>query len=106
MSVFKDVAVVKKANIYFDGGVTSRTLQFSNGETKTLGIIQPGEYSFDTGKKELMEIQSGVVEVMLPGESMWKTFTAGESFEVKANASFRIKAQQVSDYICSFLDEA
>ena len=53
MREFDNVTVVRNANIYFNGGVTSRTIQFQNGETKTLGIIQPGEYSFDTAKKKL-----------------------------------------------------
>ncbi|MDH5648154.1 MAG: pyrimidine/purine nucleoside phosphorylase [Gammaproteobacteria bacterium] len=104
MSEFNNVTVVKKANIYFDGGVTSRTIQFVNGEKKTLGIMLPGEYTFDTGKKELMEIQSGEVEVLLPGESTWRRFGAGDTFEVAANASFQIKSNGVTDYCCSFID--
>lgn len=104
MSEFKNVTVARKANVYFDGGVTSRTIEFAGGEIKTLGIIQPGEYWFDTGKKEIMEIQSGDVEVLLPGEAQWRQFSAGESFEVAANASFKIKAKELTDYCCSFMD--
>lgn len=104
MNEFQDVVVVKKANIYFDGGVTSRTIRFPGGETKTLGIIQPGEYSFDTGKKEIMELQAGEVEVLLPGESEWRRFGAGETFEVKADSTFRIRALSLADYCCSFVD--
>ena len=66
--------------------------------------MQPGEYSFDTDKKEIMDIQSGDVDVLLPGESEWKSFSAGESFEVKANSTFQIKASSVTDYCCSFVD--
>ena len=36
---FKNVTVVKKANVYFDGKVTSRTVLFDDGEKKTLGIM-------------------------------------------------------------------
>jgi hypothetical protein len=96
--------VVKRANVYFDGGVSSRTVKFANGETKTLGIMLPGDYTFNTGKKELMEIQSGRVEVLLPGETAWRPYKGGEAFEVRANASFRIRVQELADYICSFLD--
>ena len=35
MESFKNVELVKKANIYFDGKVTSRTFIESNGEKKT-----------------------------------------------------------------------
>jgi uncharacterized protein YaiE (UPF0345 family) len=104
MSTFDNVTIIRQANIYFDGGVTSRTIQFTNGETKTLGIILPGEYHFDTKKQEVMEIQSGEVEVLLPGNDQWQRFSAGQSFTVPANASFQIKASSITDYCCSFVE--
>ena len=104
MDNFENVTIVKKANIYFDGGVTSRTVQFSDGSVKTLGMMQPGEYSFNTDKKEIMDILFGEVEVLLPDEKEWQRFSAGETFEVKANASFQIKALSLTDYCCSFVD--
>lgn len=104
MDNFENVAVVRKANVYFDGGVTSRTIKFPNGEKKTLGIIMPGEYSFNTDKKEIMDIQSGDVEVMLEGQTEWQRYTDGDSFVVNANSSFKIKALRLADYCCSFVD--
>ena len=104
MSKFENVAVEKNANIYFDGNVTSRTIQFDSGEIKTLGIMLPGEYSFNTGKKELMEIQSGNVEVLLPNSTKWQHFSNGDHFYVEANSSFDIKVREITDYCCSFLD--
>ena len=56
MSEFKDVTVVKKANVYFEGKVTSRTIVFADGSKKTLGIMLPGEYTFNTDAAERMEI--------------------------------------------------
>ena len=105
MSEFENVTMVKNANVYFDGGVTSRTIRFADGSTKTLGIMQPGKYEFNTGKKELMEILLGEVDVLLPDETEWHHYSAGDTFEVKANASFRITATSLTDYCCSFLDE-
>ncbi len=35
MSNFENVTVVKAANIYFDGKVTSRVVQFADGSKKT-----------------------------------------------------------------------
>ena len=52
---FSNVKVVKKANVYFDGKVTSRTVIFEDGSKKTLGFMQAGEYEFNTGVEELME---------------------------------------------------
>jgi len=104
MSEFNNVTVVKNANIYFDGGVTSRTIKFPNGEIKTLGVILPGEYQFNTDKKEIMDIQAGDVDVLLAGDTEWINYKAGSSFEVAANSSFQIRANSVSDYCCSFVD--
>lgn len=102
MSEFKNVTVVKKANVYFDGGVTSRTVVFGDGSKKTLGIMLPGEYEFNTADKELMEILSGELEVLLPGDNVWKTIRGGEAFEVAANAKFGLKVKSITDYCCSF----
>jgi purine/pyrimidine-nucleoside phosphorylase len=104
MSEFENVSVVKAANIYFGGKVISRTLRFPNGERKTLGIMQPGDYRFDTATQELMEILSGDVEVRLPGAEQWQRFGAGETFEVVANATFDIRVLNLTDYCCSYLD--
>ena len=103
MSEFKGVTVVKKANIYFDGKVTSRTVIFADGSKKTLGIMLPGEYEFSTGKKELMEIMSGEMEVLLPGEDAWKNISGGQSFEVSGNSKFKLRVKTLSDYCCSFI---
>ena len=53
---FKNVSVIKKANVYFDGNVTSRTILLSSGERKTLGFMLAGIYEFNTDAEELMEI--------------------------------------------------
>ena len=74
MSQFRNVTITKEANIYFDGKVTSRTLLFADGSKKTLGIMLPGDYEFNTDSKELMEILSGDLEIQLPGENWKKIF--------------------------------
>lgn len=101
---FENVTIDKQANIYFDGKVTSRSVHFSDGSLKTLGIMLPGEYHFGTGKKEVMEILAGEVDILLPGESEWRHIGAGGTFEVAANAAFDIKVPVVTDYCCSYLD--
>ncbi|MEZ5542733.1 MAG: pyrimidine/purine nucleoside phosphorylase [Pseudomonadota bacterium] len=103
MSEFNNVTVVKRANIYFDGRVTSRTLHFPDGSLKTLGFMQPGEYEFNTGDPEVMEIQSGELEVLLPGSTAWQAVGAGESFSVPGAAAFTVRVHTPTDYICSFL---
>ena len=102
MSEFNNVTITKQANVYFGGNVTSRSIIFQDGSKKTLGIMLPGEYEFNTDDKELMEILSGDLEVLLP-DNDWQTIKGGESFEVPANSSFQLKIKEITDYCCSFI---
>jgi len=103
MSEFKNVTVVKKANIYFNGKVSSRSVLFSDGSRKTLGIMLPGDYEFSTADKEIMEILAGELEVLLPESSTWKTIKEGELFEVQAQSKFSLRVKSVTDYCCSYI---
>lgn len=103
MSEFANVTVVKKANVYFGGNVTSRSIVFPDGSRKTLGVMLPGEYEFGTADKEIMEILSGDLDVLLPGVDGWRTYAGGTSFEVPANAKFSLKVRTLTDYCCSFV---
>lgn len=103
MSEFKHVTIVKKANIYFDGKVTSRAVIFPDGSKKTLGIMLPGEYEFNTDDKEIMEIIAGDLDILLSAEQGWKTITAGETFEVPARSKFSLIVKSVTDYCCSYI---
>ncbi len=103
MSEFRNVTVLKKANVYFNGNVTSRTIIFGDGSKKTLGIMLPGDYEFTTGDAEIMEILSGELDLLLPGDNSWQSVRGGESFKVPANARFQMRVKTVSDYCCSFI---
>ena len=103
MMEFTNVTVVKRANVYFDGKVTSRTVLFPDGSRKTLGIMLPGDYEFGTADKEIMEIIAGDLEVLLPGLGEWKKVKAGETFEVPAQSKFSLKIKDVTDYCCSYI---
>lgn len=102
MSQFEQVTVVKKANIYFGGQVTSRTVLFADGTKKTLGIMMPGEYEFGTDTNELMEILGGEMDVLLPGKTEWQTVTEGDEFHVPAKAKFKLVVKETTDYCCSY----
>ena len=103
MTTFNNVTIVKKANSYFDGQVNSRTVQFADGSEKTLGFMLPGEYTFNTTTKEIMEIMAGDLDVLLPEKEQWQSINAGESFVVPANSKFQIKIKTPTDYCCSYL---
>jgi purine/pyrimidine-nucleoside phosphorylase len=100
---FEQVTVVKKANVYFDGNVTSRTVLFPDGTRKTLGVMLPGSYEFGTGAAELMEVLNGEMNVLLPGAADWRVYKTGDSFGVPANAKFKLQITGVADYCCSYL---
>jgi len=102
MAKFENITIKKEANIYYDGKVTSRSVEFADGEVKSLGIMLPGEYTFGTNEAEIMEMISGELEVKLPNEE-WKTLNTPESFNVGANASFDVKVKTVTDYCCSYI---
>ncbi|MFC5701917.1 pyrimidine/purine nucleoside phosphorylase [Cohnella faecalis] len=104
MSQFNNVSVVKKANVYFEGKVTSRAVIFEDGTKITLGIMLPGEYEFGTAQKEIMDIQAGELSVLLPGNDQWLEINEPTKFEVPANSSFKLNVKTVTDYICSYLD--
>lgn len=114
MSKLESVTVVKAANLYFDGRVSSRTVELPDGSTCTLGVMLPGEYTFNTDKPELMEIQAGSAAWRLcespesPESAEPASFVpvgAGDSFHVPGKASFLIRVEQTLDYICSFLSQ-
>ncbi len=103
MDRYENVTVVKHANIYFQGSVTSRTLLFANGEKKTLGIMLPGEYEFGVGEQEIMEILAGSLDVLLPGSDVWQPIAGGQVFTVPAQSKFRLKVHEITDYCCSYV---
>lgn len=104
MSEFNNVTVVREANIYFDGQVSSRTILFSDGSKKTLGLMLPGEYRFNTEAPELMEILAGSLEFRLAESDKWQAVEGGGAFEVPGNTYFDIKIHQPTDYCCSYID--
>jgi uncharacterized protein YaiE (UPF0345 family) len=99
---FENVTVVKKANIYFNGKVTSRNVHFPDGTRKTLGFMLPGEYEFGTSAPELMEILGGQMDILLPGSQEWQTIMEGQSFRVPADSKFKLILKVPVDYCCSY----
>ena len=100
---FDGVAVTTRANVYFDGRCVSHGIRFADGTQKSVGVILPAALTFNTGAPEVMEGVAGSCRVRLQGESEWKTYGAGESFEVPGNSSFDIEvAGEPYHYICHF----
>ena len=102
MSQFDNVAVLKKANVYFDGKCVSHTVQFADGSKKSVGVILPSTLTFNTGVPETMECVDGRCRVRLQGESEWNEYGPGQSFSVPGNSSFDIEALEPYHYVCHF----
>ena len=98
---FEGATVRKAANVYYDGRVTSRELHTAGGERVTLGIILPGEYTFETEEHEDVELLAGSASVELPDGSEVDV-GAGESFSVPADSEFVISTEEVVDYVCRY----
>ena len=92
-----------KVNEYFDGKVKSLALSVA-GESVTAGVMQAGEYEFNTGKREIMTVTAGSMDVKLPGSAEFKTYARGQSYEVPASSKFQLKIHGDCAYICEFKD--
>jgi uncharacterized protein YaiE (UPF0345 family) len=100
---FDDVSVICKANVYFDGKVVSHTILFKDGGKKTVGLIYPGSFKFNTDAPERMEITVGNCRVRQAGEDQWESYAIGEFFMVRGKSFFEISVSEgILEYICSF----
>lgn len=103
--LLSDVSVVTKANVYFDGDVVSYTVVLPAGAKKTVGVIRPGSYHFNTGAPERMEIVDGSCRVTVDGGTEKRAYVAGSHFDVPGRSGFQIEVESgLCHYICSFLD--
>ena len=97
---FEHATVTKQANVYYDGGVTSRALVGEDGTRRTLGIMHPGEYTFETDDEELIEVYTGELEVTVDGETT--TYESGDSFTVPDGTTFDVSVTELVDYCCTY----
>lgn len=88
-------------NQYFDGNVKSLGYETVEGKS-TVGVINPGEYTFGTAQKEIMHVIEGELTTLLPDATEWVSIKAGSKFEVPANASFKVKATVQTAYLCQY----
>lgn len=90
-----------KVNEYYDGSVKSLGFENSDGTT-TVGVMDAGEFEFGTSTDEYMTVTSGEMDVMLPGETDWKTYKAFDTFFVGKDQKFRVKAVAPAAYKCIY----
>ena len=98
-----DVRVKLKANVYFDGKVVSHTIVSADGVRRTVGLIYPGSYTFNTSDAERMDILAGSCRVKLADAMDWTAFAAGTTFHVAAASPFEIAVDSgIAEYLCTF----
>jgi hypothetical protein len=91
-----------KHNSYFDGKVQSVGFE-RHGRTHTVGVIDVGEFHFDTTGAERMTVVSGELSVRLSDSTAWHVYPAGTAFEVGAKSGFDVRADRPAAYCCEFL---
>ena len=82
-----------EVNEYFDGRVKSLGVNSSEGK-KTVGVMEPGEYEFDTKAKETVTIVIGELSVYFTEYDEWEDFATGASFDIPGNSKFKVKVTQ------------
>ena len=88
-------------NEYFEGKVKSIGFRTDAGPA-TVGVMAPGDYEFGTSTVEIMTVTSGALTVLLPGRAEWRTYAAGESFEVGKGERFKLKVAAEASYLCLY----
>lgn len=88
-------------NEYFDATVKSLGYESSKGKS-SVGVMEEGEYEFGTSTHETMIVIEGELIAQLPGETTWKSYKNGTSFEVAANTSFKVKSVGQTSYLCQY----
>jgi purine/pyrimidine-nucleoside phosphorylase len=88
-------------NEYFDGKVKSIGFQ-SESLAATVGVMAPGEYTFNTEQKETITVVSGTLRIKLPDSEQWQDFNAKDSFVVDAHRAFQLIVTVNSAYLCTY----
>ncbi len=89
-----------KHSVYFDGKVQSLGVNTKNGFA-TVGVIEPGAYTFSTSSEERIVLMEGTLQVRLPGQD-WKVLSKGQEIVVQPKVSFDIQAQADVAYVCYY----
>ena len=89
-------------NKYFNDKVQS--IGFTRNNLKaTVGVIEPGDYHFNTQAAERMTVVSGTLRAKVAGGE-WVTYPAGTAFEVGTSSGFDVQAVGgPAAYLCEFL---
>jgi uncharacterized protein YaiE (UPF0345 family) len=82
-----------------------KSIGFTSSSTgrASVGVMAEGEYTFGTAEAEEMTVVSGALNVLLPGETEWKVYAAGEAFNVPGHSEFHLQVAEPTSYLCRYL---
>jgi uncharacterized protein YaiE (UPF0345 family) len=89
-----------KHSVYFEGKVQSLGVNTGNGFA-TVGVIEPGTYTFSTSSEERIVLIEGTLHVRLPDKD-WKVLSKGQEITVQPKVSFDVRAQADVAYLCYY----
>ena len=90
-----------KTNQYFDGNVVSIAYQ-TETLPATVGVMAPGDYTFNTDDKEKITVVSGSMRIQRKDDNQPITVVAGETFDVEGNSSFEVSISNDTAYLCLY----
>jgi uncharacterized protein YaiE (UPF0345 family) len=90
-----------KLRKYHGDRVMSLTHEDDN-QAFSVGIIAEGEFEFGAIVDEHYRVTSGKISFWEEGLDEWKTCETGEEFTAHAHKNFKLKADDVSSYICFY----
>ena len=89
-----------KHSTYFEGKVQSLEVQTPGGRA-TVGVIEPGQYTFSTSSEEHIILIEGAMRAKLP-RGDWQSLQKGGELVVPRDVSFDIDAGADVAYICYY----
>lgn len=90
-----------KTNEYFGGQVKSISFNTQEGPA-TVGVMAPGDYVFGTSTVEFMTVTSGLLSILLPGDTEWRDFREFETFRVEKDVKFQVRVAEDTSYRCLY----
>jgi uncharacterized protein YaiE (UPF0345 family) len=64
--------------------------------------MAPGEYVFGTSTVEYMTVTSGLLSVLLPGDTEWRDYREFETFRVEKDVKFQVRVVEDTSYRCLY----
>lgn len=84
-----------KHNVYLDGGL--QNIEFNdNGVDKSVGVIDPGDYTFTPDRQETIQCLTGLLTI-----NNNQCFP-GQKAIIEKSIPFTISTKETSSYICTY----